>query len=199
MEKQFNDFAKKRLNLFKKIIKQRWKKSLTNKDLEKIANDFVREYEFDKKDIPFIKNHIRVAMWQNPSNYPSFDKDLENLHNNHPIESPILTKIDSICEVVDEVKDCKNILDKLKRGEKIEANFIEGIGCDGGCVGGPKTNISKEKGTKHVNQFSEDSIIMTPMDNMNIIKILQKLGANTFEDIYKNEKISKLLTRKKCL
>ncbi|MFW5976625.1 MAG: [Fe-Fe] hydrogenase large subunit C-terminal domain-containing protein [Bacillota bacterium] len=93
-------------------------------------------------------------------------------------------------------KNCKDILDKLKNEGNIEANFIEGMGCKGGCVGGPKTNIDVDKGTDCVNQFGENSVIMTPMDNMNIIKILKNIGLNNFKDIYHKDKIVELLTRK---
>ncbi|MFW5982254.1 MAG: [Fe-Fe] hydrogenase large subunit C-terminal domain-containing protein, partial [Halanaerobiaceae bacterium] len=85
---------------------------------------------------------------------------------------------------VDGVKECKKILDQLKNGEDIGANFIEGMGCIGGCVGGPKTNIDMEKARDIVNEFGEESLIMTPMDNMNIIKILKESGLNDFSDIY---------------
>ena len=36
------------------------------------------------------------------------------------------------------VKECKELLTKAQNGE-INANFIEGMGCVGGCVGGPKS------------------------------------------------------------
>lgn len=93
------------------------------------------------------------------------------------------------------VKACKDILDKLKNGEKINENFIEGMGCEGGCVGGPKTNISVDRATDIVNGFGEDSLIMTPMDNMNIIKILNETGLEDFSDIYEKEEIIELLVR----
>lgn len=96
---------------------------------------------------------------------------------------------------VDGVKACKEILDKLKNGEALDANFIEGMGCEGGCVGGPKTNIDKVKAREIVNEYSEESLIMTPMDNMNIIRILGELGLKDFSDIYKNEAIVYLLSR----
>ncbi|MDZ4965187.1 iron hydrogenase, partial [Clostridium perfringens] len=35
------------------------------------------------------------------------------------------------------VRECKELSSKALNGE-IEANFIEGMGCIGGCVGGPK-------------------------------------------------------------
>lgn len=70
----------------------------------------------------------------------------------------------------------------------MNANFIEGMGCDGGCVGGPRTNVDKEISVRVVNEFGEDSLIMTPFDNLNVMKILRQLGANAIEDVVDNEK-----------
>lgn len=95
------------------------------------------------------------------------------------------------------VKSCKAVLDELKSGKYIGVNFIEGMGCEGGCVGGPKTNIAVDKATQFVNEYGEESVIMTPMDNMNIIKILEGSGLNDFQDIYTNEEIVEMLTRNK--
>lgn len=96
---------------------------------------------------------------------------------------------------VDGVKSCKQILDDLSNGRDIDANFIEGMGCIGGCVGGPRTNIDVDKATKIVNEFGEDSLIMTPFDNLNVMKILKQSGINSIEEIVDNELISELLTR----
>lgn len=93
------------------------------------------------------------------------------------------------------VKACKAVLDQLKQGKAIRANFIEGMGCEGGCIGGPKTNIPADKARQIVNTFSEDSLIMTPMDNLNIVKILKELGMHDFEDIVKDEFMTSLLAR----
>lgn len=98
---------------------------------------------------------------------------------------------------IDGIKECKEVLDYLKRGKKIEENFIEGMGCAGGCVGGPETNIDVNEATRIVNEYSEESYIMTPMDNANIIDILEKMGLKDFSDVYYNEEIKDLLTRKK--
>jgi iron only hydrogenase large subunit-like protein len=96
---------------------------------------------------------------------------------------------------VNGTKECMEILTRLSQGEKIRENFIEGMGCDGGCVGGPKTNIGKEKATSMVNKFGEESLIMTPMDNMNIIKILNNFGLDDFEDIIDNKEMEDMLVR----
>lgn len=96
---------------------------------------------------------------------------------------------------VDGVKKCKQILDDLSNGKEIDDNFIEGMGCSGGCVGGPRTNIDVDKATKIVNEFGEDSLIMTPFDNLNVMKILNQLGINSIEEVVRNEEVVRILTR----
>lgn len=96
---------------------------------------------------------------------------------------------------VDGVTGCKAVLEALSEGKDIKANFIEGMGCAGGCVGGPRTNIEVEKATKLVNEFGEDSLIMTPFDNLNVMKILKQLGIHKIEEIMDDEEVTRLLTR----
>ena len=95
----------------------------------------------------------------------------------------------------DGVKNCRQVLDDLSNGKDINANFIEGMACNGGCVGGPRTNIDVDKATKMLNNYGEDSLIMTPFDNLNVMKILNQSGLNSIEDITKNEEIIKIITR----
>lgn len=97
---------------------------------------------------------------------------------------------------VDGVADCKKILETLAN-KGVNANFIEGMGCVGGCVGGPRTNLEVDKATRIVNEFAEDSLIMTPFDNLNVMKILKELGIERIEDIMKQEELVGLLTRSK--
>jgi len=97
---------------------------------------------------------------------------------------------------VDGVKGCKQILDGLNKGIKADSNFIEGMGCSGGCVGGPRANIDVEKATKLINEFGEDSFILTPFDNLNVMKILKQLGIDDVEKMLKNKEIKQLLSRK---
>lgn len=99
-------------------------------------------------------------------------------------------------EKFDGVKSCKQILDKLSACEKISFNFIEGMGCIGGCVGGPRTNIDRDKAKDHVNQFAEDSLILTPFDNLNVMKILKQLGLQDIEEILTDNQVKEMLTRK---
>ncbi|MEA4828350.1 MAG: [Fe-Fe] hydrogenase large subunit C-terminal domain-containing protein, partial [Clostridium sp.] len=86
------------------------------------------------------------------------------------------------------VKDCREILTKLKNKE-LDANFIEGMGCVGGCVGGPKVIIPKEKGKDFLDKFAEDSEISVSLDNKWMKNILEKLDLNSTEDFNNKEKI----------
>lgn len=98
---------------------------------------------------------------------------------------------------VDGVKNLKEALNALKdnKEEPHEYNFLEGMGCIGGCVGGPRTIIDTEQGTRFANRFGEDSVIMTPFDNVNVMKILKQLGISSIEELITNEKTKKLLIR----
>ena len=62
------------------------------------------------------------------------------------------------------VKECKVYLLRL-RSKEVDANFIEGMGCVGGCVGGPKALIDSTTGRNRVNKFAEDSKIKTSIDS----------------------------------
>jgi len=96
---------------------------------------------------------------------------------------------------VDGAKKCKEILDKLNSGQKVDANFIEGMGCIGGCVGGPRTIVDMEQGRERVNDYGEESYILTPFDNANILKIMEQFGVDSLERMLENDEIAKLLTR----
>lgn len=96
---------------------------------------------------------------------------------------------------IDGVKNCKQILEELSAGNDIGANFIEGMGCIGGCVGGPRTNIEMNKATMIVNEFGEDSLIMTPFDNLNVMKILKQYGIQSIEEIMDNKRVADILVR----
>ncbi|MBO1690542.1 iron hydrogenase, partial [Akkermansia sp. GGCC_0220] len=73
---------------------------------------------------------------------------------------------------------------------EIHANFIEGMGCIGGCVGGPKAIISKEQGKKHVDEFANNSDINVAVDSICMNTILNKIGINSIDDFKDEEKIS---------
>jgi iron only hydrogenase large subunit-like protein len=87
----------------------------------------------------------------------------------------------------DGVNDCKSILDKAKNGD-INANFIEGMGCVGGCVGGPKSIVSKETGKEQVDKFAESSSIKVSVESQCIKDILAKIGIESIDDFKTKEK-----------
>lgn len=82
----------------------------------------------------------------------------------------------------DGVKACKDILDKLKTGD-LDANFIEGMGCKGGCVGGPRSILNIEKASKELNRYGEAAVFKNPLDNGRIATIMEKTGIKGAEDI----------------
>ncbi|HHV18213.1 MAG TPA: 4Fe-4S binding protein [Thermoanaerobacterales bacterium] len=62
------------------------------------------------------------------------------------------------------IKECKQILDAIEQGN-LEANFVEGMACIGGCVGGPGKLIDPNIGTKAVDTFAEKSQVKEAVSN----------------------------------
>lgn len=85
------------------------------------------------------------------------------------------------------VKECKEILSKAQEGN-LKANFIEGMGCVGGCVGGPKALIEKEKGKENVDKYAHNSEVPVAIDNDYMKDILKQLGIENTQDFYNKEK-----------
>jgi iron only hydrogenase large subunit-like protein len=79
------------------------------------------------------------------------------------------------------VVECKKMLSEAQEGN-IRANFIEGMGCIGGCVGGPKAIIPKEEGRDRVNEFAYNSEVKVAVDSETMNRILSKLGIESVED-----------------
>lgn len=79
------------------------------------------------------------------------------------------------------VRECKDILNKALTGE-IEANFIEGMGCVGGCVGGPKAIIPKEQGKVSVDNLAYDSPIKIATHSSTMDSVLEKLNITSLKD-----------------
>lgn len=85
------------------------------------------------------------------------------------------------------VKECKEMLNHAIEG-KVDANFIEGMGCVGGCVGGPKTIVPVDKSTKAVDHCAYDSSIKIATHSNTLDKILQRLDINSLKDFEDEEK-----------
>lgn len=76
---------------------------------------------------------------------------------------------------VDGIPDCTKLLENIRAG-KLEANFIEGMACKGGCAGGPGKIIPPEECTNYINDYSNASHAHTPVENPQVYSILTKLG-----------------------
>lgn len=88
----------------------------------------------------------------------------------------------------DGVPACKTMLNDLMAG-KVTANFIEGMGCVGGCVGGPKVLIPKEEGRKNVYSYGNEAAYDTPIENPYVIELLSRLGFDTVESLLEHSDI----------
>lgn len=86
------------------------------------------------------------------------------------------------------VAACKQMINDLLEG-KTTANFFEGMGCVGGCVGGPKVIINREEGTKHVNDYGDEATYVTPIDNPYVIDLLKRIGFDTVESLVESSDI----------
>jgi ferredoxin hydrogenase large subunit len=53
---------------------------------------------------------------------------------------------------------------------RLEGNFIEGMMCEGGCIGGPATMVSIMKSRPQLNKFSGQSSKKSVLSNDNLSK-----------------------------
>jgi iron only hydrogenase large subunit-like protein len=81
---------------------------------------------------------------------------------------------------------CKELLNEIKEG-KVTVNFLESMGCVGGCVGGPKRIIDKDKGTEYVNEYGKEALYRTPVDNPYVMELLKRLGYDTIESLLEED------------
>lgn len=88
----------------------------------------------------------------------------------------------------DGVSACRAMIDELASGN-IKANFYEGMGCKGGCVGGPKAILPVQEGSDNVNDYGNQAIYKTPLDNPYVIELLNRLGFETVESLLKDSSI----------
>ena len=76
---------------------------------------------------------------------------------------------------VDGIPDCQKLLEQIKNGQ-LSFNFIEGMACKGGCVGGPGRLIPPEEGRTYVSQYAQSAPANTPVENPHVYAILARLG-----------------------
>ncbi|WP_054742053.1 [Fe-Fe] hydrogenase large subunit C-terminal domain-containing protein [Cellulosilyticum ruminicola] len=83
---------------------------------------------------------------------------------------------------VDGMKECKALLEELEEG-KVRASFIEGMGCKGGCVGGPRALIPSSEGREAVNEVAYDSPIKIPVHSEILLGLLKQLGISEYKEL----------------
>lgn len=101
-------------------------------------------------------------------------------------------KVEVRVRSADGVPSCRQMMQEVLDGTA-SANFFEGMGCPGGCVGGPKRVIPTEQGRKNVAAYGEEAAFPTPIDNPYVIELLRRLGIETVEALLEE---SEIFTRK---
>lgn len=80
----------------------------------------------------------------------------------------------------DGVPACRALIETIKKGEH-KANFFEGMGCQGGCVGGPKVLVERERGRENVEHYGQQAQYKTPLDNPYVPELLRRLGFSSVD------------------
>ncbi len=88
----------------------------------------------------------------------------------------------------DGVPACKAMINELLSGNTT-ANFFEGMGCVGGCVGGPRVLIPHEIGREHVEEYGNAAPYPTPIDNPYVVELLHRLGLDTVDSLLEKSDI----------
>lgn len=105
LKKAYRDFNEKRMFIFQELIKAFWNGDVKKpSDLECLANLIKNKYGFDDSDIPFIRDHMRVAMGQDPKEGRKFRDELDRMKL-EKINHPIVTNVEGPCEFCDEHND----------------------------------------------------------------------------------------------
>lgn len=96
---------------------------------------------------------------------------------------------------VDGVPDCLKVLQDIADGT-CSYNFVEGMGCKGGCVGGPGKLVDAAITGPEVDIYGDKSIAKTPVDNPAIYALLARLGgAKNMQELRSGSPIADLLNR----
>ncbi len=88
----------------------------------------------------------------------------------------------------DGVPACRALIETIKKGEHT-ANFFEGMGCPGGCVGGPKVLVERETGRENVERYGQQAQYETPLDNPYVPELLRRLGFSCVDDFLERSDI----------
>ncbi|NLF27025.1 MAG: 4Fe-4S binding protein [Clostridiales bacterium] len=83
---------------------------------------------------------------------------------------------------------CRQMIESIRSGNRA-ANFYEGMGCVGGCVGGPKAVLDRETGRENVERYGGEAEYETPLHNPYVLELLQRLGFATVEEFLEHSDI----------
>ncbi|MCL2751329.1 MAG: hydrogenase [Firmicutes bacterium] len=86
----------------------------------------------------------------------------------------------------DGVAACKEMINNLLKGGS-KANFFEGMGCVGGCIGGPKSCLPAEVSEVKIEEYSRSAHYRTPIDNPYVIELLHRIGIDNEEQLLSSE------------
>lgn len=75
----------------------------------------------------------------------------------------------------DGLKECNRLLKQLEEGT-LDANFMEGMGCPHGCVGGPGTIIDSKTAAKIVDSHAKQATVFAALENKKAEKWAQQYG-----------------------
>ena len=96
----------------------------------------------------------------------------------------------------DGIPDCQKLLEQIQNSQ-LSANFLEGMACKGGCVGGPGRIIPPEQSTPQVNEYGSQASSQTPVENPQVYSILAQLGhEQSIPPLTGESPMSLLLSRK---
>lgn len=88
----------------------------------------------------------------------------------------------------DGVPACRELIESIRNGAQT-ANFFEGMGCKGGCVGGPKVLVDPRTGRENVERYGRMAASQTPLENPYVPELLRRLGFSSVEDFLEHSDI----------
>lgn len=121
----------------------------------------------------------------------------------------IYARIEGVCEAVSEtvkqldperevkvrprhadgIPACKKMLAEIQERGDEGFNFFEGMGCVGGCVGGPKAVLPVIEGTVNVDRYGYEAQYKTPVNNPYVLELLHRLGFETIHGLLEHSEI----------
>ncbi|MFY9569484.1 MAG: hypothetical protein WAP56_10015, partial [Acetivibrionales bacterium] len=75
---RFSGFQEKRMKIFGELVKMYWNGQLNNvDDLNRLTAHIKDKFGFTEEDVPFIQDHIRIAMGLDPRQGQPYSDELD--------------------------------------------------------------------------------------------------------------------------